>query len=334
MARTKHYDINPTWALMLNDIGLRPADILRRAGLAEDLFARDKAELSADDYFALWRGMQEESGDPEFPIKLASRISVESFDPAIFAALCSPDLNTAAERIARYKRLVCPMTVHVNVGDDGTRVEFEWAPSKTKPPAPLIATELAFFTQLARIGTRAQISPLEVRTPVPQEPKDAYESFFGATLRRGARPMLRFSARDASRPFLTANNEMWKFFEPELQRRLSELDSSATTTDRVRAALLELLPSGTASVDAVSRKLAVSHRTLQRKLREESVSFQALLNSTREELAMHYLKTADLSGAEISFLLGFKDPNSFFRAFRDWTGQTPEQVRGASLQAH
>jgi transcriptional regulator GlxA family with amidase domain len=51
--------------------------------------------------------------------------------------------------------------------------------------------------------------------------------------------------------------------------------------------------------------------------------------ATREELAKHYLKSSDLTGAEISFLLGFEDPNSFFRSFHTWTGETPEHARGA-----
>ncbi|MDJ0763663.1 MAG: AraC family transcriptional regulator [Myxococcota bacterium] len=47
----------------------------------------------------------------------------------------------------------------------------------------------------------------------------------------------------------------------------------------------------------------------------------------RQQLAVHHLKSSQMSGAEISFLLGFDDPNSFFRAFRAWTGETPDQVR-------
>ncbi|MCG8342552.1 MAG: AraC family transcriptional regulator [Chlorobiales bacterium] len=78
---------------------------------------------------------------------------------------------------------------------------------------------------------------------------------------------------------------------------------------------------------AVSRKLFISTRTLQRKLKQEGRSFQDLLHKTREELAKYYLKTSNFSEAEISFLLGFEEPNSFFRAFHVWTGKTPEQLR-------
>jgi AraC-like DNA-binding protein len=90
-----------------------------------------------------------------------------------------------------------------------------------------------------------------------------------------------------------------------------------------------LLPSGESSVDAVCRRLGTSVRTLQRRLREEGDTFQAILNRTRESLARHYLKRPELTATEISFLLGYEDPSSFFRAFTSWTGTTPEQARGA-----
>ena len=78
---------------------------------------------------------------------------------------------------------------------------------------------------------------------------------------------------------------------------------------------------------AVSSKLAISNRTLQRHLRQEGTTFQKVLDELREELARHYLSTSSYSSAEIAFLLGYEEPNSFFRAFRSWTGQTPEAVR-------
>jgi AraC-like DNA-binding protein len=66
---------------------------------------------------------------------------------------------------------------------------------------------------------------------------------------------------------------------------------------------------------------------LQRRLNEAGESFQSILSATREALARHYLKRPELSATEISFLLGYDDPSSFFRAFTAWTGTTPEQLR-------
>jgi len=144
---------------------------------------------------------------------------------------------------------------------------------------------------------------------------------------RGDVASVAFSAIDATRPFLTANDAMWQIFEPDLRKRLGDLDSDANISARVRSALLELLPGGQAGADAVAARLSMSKRTLQRRLAEEGGNFRVLVNDTRETLARHYLAHTELSSAEIGFLLGFEDPNSFFRAFHDWTGTTPEAVR-------
>ncbi len=77
----------------------------------------------------------------------------------------------------------------------------------------------------------------------------------------------------------------------------------------------------------MARRLAVSTRPLQRRLNEEGTSFQAVLNATRESLARHYLVNGGLAAGEIAFLLGYEEPSSFYRAFHNWTGQTPERVR-------
>lgn len=122
---------------------------------------------------------------------------------------------------------------------------------------------------------------------------------------------------------------MWQVFEPELRLLLSELDVKASTAERVRAALLELLPGNEATIEKTAARLGMSKRTLQRRLEDEGENFRALINTCRENLARHYLRNTSLPGYEIAFLLGFEDPNSFYRAFMAWTGQTPETVRDA-----
>ena len=313
----------------MKDLGIRPSDVLRRAGLPDDLFARGPLSVPTEAYFRLWRGLEEEAGDPLLPIRIGRAITVEVFDAPIFAALCSPNLLTAVRRLARYKLLIGPMALHVHEGERSCALELEWLGTPLEPPAALVATELVFFVQLARLATREEIVPLAVTTPRPPEPGDAYSQYFGCPVERGSRHGVTFSAIDAGRPFLTANEQMWKFFQPELRRRLSELDESATFAERVRGALLELLPGGSSSLESVARKLAVSSRTLQRRLRAEASSFQQVLDTTREELARHYLSSSELTGAEIAFLIGFDEPSSFFRAFQSWTGQTPEHARAA-----
>jgi AraC-like DNA-binding protein len=73
--------------------------------------------------------------------------------------------------------------------------------------------------------------------------------------------------------------------------------------------------------------LGMSERTLQRRLAEEGTSFQRLLDDTRRELAQHYLGQSNISLTDITYLLGFSDQSSFFRAARRWFGNSPRDYR-------
>jgi AraC-like DNA-binding protein len=320
------YPVSPAWILLLRDLGIDAKAILRRAGIADDLLERDHAVTTADEFARMMRSLDEVARDPTLALKIGEALSFEMFDAPVFAAMCSDNLNSALERLGRYKQLCAPIAFDLSITSEATRVAFEWTGLPAEPPPLLFAFELAYSVKLARLGTRRHIVPRAVTCAIPLEPAAAYREYFGVAVERGE-PAVTFDAADAATPFLTAKAGMWSFFEPELRRRLAELEAGATTTQRVRAALLELLPSGRAAVQAVAHKLAISSRTLQRRLQEERTTFQQVLDKTREELARHYLTSTTLAGSEISFLLGFEDPNSFVRAFHEWTGVTPEQVR-------
>lgn len=66
---------------------------------------------------------------------------------------------------------------------------------------------------------------------------------------------------------------------------------------------------------------------MQRRLREEGLSFQEVLDDTRKDLAVRYLSKSVLSNAEVAYLLAYQDQSSFFRSFQRWTGTTPQKFR-------
>src|SRR5215813_13432040 len=96
---------------------------------------------------------------------------------------------------------------------------------------------------------------------------------------------------------------------------------------QVRQVLLESLRGGDPGLSAISIRLGLSPRTLQRKLNEESTSHQELLDELRRDLSTKYLSEPDISIAEAAFLLGFSGPHAFHRAFCRWTGTTPGEFQ-------
>ena len=95
----------------------------------------------------------------------------------------------------------------------------------------------------------------------------------------------------------------------------------------VRRAIIDQLASGPPSLEGVARKLAMSPRTLQRRLRDHELSYADLLDSTRAAAAKSYLTDQQISVAELAYLLGFSEQSSFNHAFKRWTGQAPSEYR-------
>lgn len=323
------FALDGAWRALLVDLGVRVEDVLRRAELPDDLLNRELVRLDTPAFARFCEAVAVEVDDPLLPLQLGRRLSTGAFSPPVFAALCSPNLEVAARRLSRFKALMAPVDLGVT-RDGGLTITWRWLDPGFAPPWALLAAEAVFLVELARVGTRHGVRPTRVALPVPPAPLEPYEAFLGVRVTQADVLTVSFSPGDAERPFLTASQAMWDVFEPELRRRLADLEGSATFAQRTRAVLLEALPSGAFAVPRVARRVGVSPRTLQRRLREEGTNFNEIVRVTREELARHYLRRTRLSSSEIAFLLGFEEPSSFFRAFHEWTGRTPETVRAES----
>ena len=123
-------------------------------------------------------------------------------------------------------------------------------------------------------------------------------------------------------PLATANPELARVNDQIVTDYLAKLDRNDVTM-RVKSKLIERLPSGQVSEEGIASSINVSQRSLQRKLKEQGMSFTQLLENTRRELSMQYVRNPQHSLNEVAFLLGFAEPSNFSRAFKRWNGATP-----------
>lgn len=324
------YFLDLSWALLLKDLSIDPQAILLTARLPPDLFSRPKPALTGEEYFRLWNAVVAHSGLEDFPLRAGQAVAVEGFNPLMFACLRSENLNSALERFAKYKLLLGPLRLTVDVGSKTTTALFDGADSSVEVPGSFLLTELVFLVHMVRLATRARIIPVSVSLPTKNMDVAGYEGFFGVRIQNSRNYSIAFDQSTASRPFVTASSALWSAFEPELEQRLDELSRSETFSDRVRTRLYEGLAAGKSTAAHIAKDIAVSERTLQRKLQDEGTSFKAELAAVRSDLAHRYLLELRRSTAETAFLLGYDEPNSFMRAFQGWTGKTPDQLRKTS----
>ena len=148
-----------------------------------NLFTRTEAWVEVPEYFELWDALVAEADDPELGLKLGQGVSIEMFDPALFAAFSSPDLSVALRRMSLYKRLMGPFQIDVSF-DGRLRVAYgcEGWPQLT---FHLGVADLVFAVQLARQATRSPIQPLAVTFAGLPDRLGPYREFFGVTPREG-----------------------------------------------------------------------------------------------------------------------------------------------------
>jgi AraC-like DNA-binding protein len=138
-----------------------------------------------------------------------------------------------------------------------------------------------------------------------------------------------FWTPDLQHPIRSANPSLLAMFERHAVELLAHLEAHGPVGRRVLEVLAKRISGAAPPLGEVASALAMSARNLQRALREEETSYQALLDHARRELALRHLATPEGSAAEVAFLLGFADASAFTRAFRRWTGRTPGAFRAS-----
>ena len=121
--------------------------------------------------------------------------------------------------------------------------------------------------------------------------------------------------------------QLCELLEHHAQQQLRRLPGAEDFSAEVRRVLGATLRRGDARISAVAKELAMSGRSLQRRLNAEGSSFREELDRVRSELAVRLLSEGEADVREVAYLLGFSEPSAFHRAFKRWTGTTPAAYR-------
>ena len=124
---------------------------------------------------------------------------------------------------------------------------------------------------------------------------------------------------------------MYRNLSDQIEKYLKSLKFEEKIAYELKRRLADLLAQGEANADAACRALKLSRRTLQRRLKAEKTSFQAVLTEVRAELAVRYLKDERLKALEVAMLLGYSSISSFTTAFKSWYDMPPAEYRAKFL---
>lgn len=319
---------------------LAMAHAIAEAGLDyEELMAQAQIDHSKLQHFGyrysqekvteLWGLAVARTGDQNFGLKVAKHLRPSSFHVVGQAMLCSDTLRSAAKRFARFAKLVSDSAV-VNFTEKETTCELSIS-LETGGSLPLYQafdTVLAGFLEYCRWIVHQDFSPAYVTfshslTGDPSE----YEQFFQCPVHFDCdENLMVLRNEDMDQAIPGANEELASLLDELASRYLSDR-MQGRFTRKVREVLLVKLPNGEPSRSETAQSLAMTERTLARRLTEENTTFYEILKNLREEQSYAYLKHTEMNIEEIAYLLGFSDRGTFSRAFKSWTGKRPTEWR-------
>jgi len=302
--------------------------LLSAAGISGPVLARAEEMLPLRIVRSIIVGAQRAAGRPTFALETGAQVQMASHGAIGYALSTSANLRQTLDVLVRF--MPCrsgAVQLVQQVTADGTWLVFEPSISLGDVRAFVLDHVAASFSSVmaAVSGQRQREAVLEVPWAAPAW-RRAYDALAGK-VRFGTGRMaywLPNALLDAPCPTAApaAFASAWR--ECEQQERIEI--ARYTAVARVEN-LLQLLGADAWSLAEVAASLGVSPRTLNRRLKDEGTSFQALLDRVRRCQALWHVRHTDATLEQIARELGYHDGNNLSRAFRRWFGAVPAAMR-------
>jgi AraC-like DNA-binding protein len=302
--------------------GVAEADIAHLPGFASDALSDDLVRPPTASLLRLWELMTAAVPEPGLGLQVAERADLGRLHIWDYLFTSGTTLTEGARQAARYLRLVVDPSATMTVVDNGAQLTIGYSSEApwTQAAAPIHEFILALILRRCREAIDRPIVPLHVgfAHDAPLTRRHLTQAF--------GTGHLDFAAPVNSITFLAADIPAARPVDSELARILNRYADMAASRsrpvpswrDRFDGALATALADATPSLAEVAVRLAISPRTLQRRLSEGGTTWQQELDSARRERALQLLSDPRLSMRTVSARLGYTDTRSLRRAISRW----------------
>ena len=301
--------------------------VLRAAGIDPAVLQDPQAEITAKQFGGFWRAYADASDD-EFFGHDARGLPRGSFILMCHTVLSAPTLERAMLRMLRFYRVLLD-DFDAELIRDGDTAEIVLR--ETASPRSNFAYSIFFMVFLGvahwLIDRRIPLLNVEFRSDCPVG-AEHYRRLLGDNLEFG-RPQtrIRFSADFLSMHPMRNEAQMQTFRRDSPDSLIAQYRSRDSVSARVWTELRRTLPEDWPGFEELAALLYTTASTLRRRLEAEGTSYQRIKDEVRRERAIQQLRLNEKSNADIAEELGFGDPSTFYKAFRKWTGATPNAFR-------
>lgn len=310
------------------EYGLDPEALLHEAGLPVEVLSRPEGLVSYRRFLILLDRSVALSGDPLFGLKLGLRQGVKVLGPILYLLNNAGTVGEALAELRHFFHLHMG-AAHVELTRFGQFLQLSYRVVDPTQHGLSQGVELAIGVgvQLLKtlMGKQWQPRPI-LFSHSATVAVESYRHVLGITPQFDAEcDAIVLKLDDLEVPLNAADSELHALIREHLQsmERLTDLE----VADYVGRLLRDLLPQGRVTVDQVAQCMAMSRRTLQRRLNDSGTTFQQVLDQSRQKLALAYLRDSRVQITQLSEMLGYAELGAFTRAFTRWFGVPPSAWR-------
>lgn len=314
-------------AIHLRQNGLEPVDVMPE--LAQALASEGLSRYPAEPYCQMLFRAATLLDDPLFGLHLGQTLNPSDLGALGYALMSCANLGEALVRAQRYHRLindVTPMT-HAIVGDT---LELRWGVQHGRMGALYDESGITIFIEFGRRLSGLHLAPRAVAfvNPPPDDPSP-YISYFGCPVTwEQPDTCLTISLQSLQLPLVRPDSTLLNLMEKQADDALSTLAvPNEDVATAVRRSVMQLSNNGIPQISLIAADMKMPTRSLYRLLAAQGLNYRTLRDQALEDKSKELLTTTPLNLVEITQRLGYSELSAFIRAFRRWTGSTPDEWR-------
>ncbi len=270
---------------------------------------------------------------PHCGLELIENIDFQNADFFGPYAFSCPTLAEAIQKIYAVQKQLNPIVTYTMIPPEKpSHFEYHldkiWEAKYPESAREILEFVIANGVLSARSITKQEIIPIkmELKYEVPED-ISLYEKIFKCPVIFGSESnSITYPSYIMDYRIPTYNPTLLTILQEFAQKTIRENENKKDIVSRVKTLIIKV-SNGIPKEEDIANSLNMAKRTLQKKLKEENTSFIKILDDIQKELALAYLNSNTISNKEISWMLGYNDISNFYRAFKRWTGTTPNEYK-------
>ncbi|WP_373186882.1 AraC family transcriptional regulator [Halopseudomonas sp.] len=313
----------------LGELGHDIDPLLQRFRISREILATPHARISIPRFMRMGQAAISLSSREDIGLLMGEHSQASHLGLAGLTAQCASDLQAAFNTLVRFERL-SSQNYRGHSSFDAPALRFYSISPYNRFNLFVVDSALSSRARLGRelTGGQARLEAVHIEFPAPAY-AERYEEVFKCPVLFGQQHnQLLWQRASLDLSLVQAAPATFNHLQSLCEAQLHELGRHRRLRERVEEVVSPQLHQRLPSLDTVARNLGMASWTLRRKLQQqEQTRFQDIIDDTRRDLALTYVRDTELALGEIAFLLGFSSPAAFQRAFKRWTGQAPGQFR-------